>query len=113
MTNDEPIHEAMNLDSSALVKRVIAEGESDALRRYRQDRPIRVFCALGRVEVPLAVARHKADASARAHEVLYRKDSAREMSASSDRRLETVKSVSPDCQMSVEAWLSIVTRVAS
>ncbi len=70
--SDELSVEALYLDSSALVKLVVAERESEALRRYLRDQPIRVSCALARVEVPRAVARHGADASARAHEVLDR-----------------------------------------
>lgn len=46
------------LDSSALVKLVKREAESDALRRFLRQRPrdIRVTCALSRVEVVRAVA---------------------------------------------------------
>lgn len=64
--------EAVYLDSSALVKLVVAEAESESLRRFLRDRPIRVSCALVRVEVPRAVARHGSDASARARDVLDR-----------------------------------------
>lgn len=70
--SDEGSPQAVYLDSSALVKLVVAEDESEALRRFLRDRPIRVSCALARVEVPRAVARHGADASARAHKVLDR-----------------------------------------
>jgi len=53
------------LDSSALVKLVVAEPETPALRRYLRRRALRVSCGLARVEVvravwpqgPLAVAR--------------------------------------------------------
>lgn len=52
------------LDSSALVKLVIAERETAALRSYLREEPVRVSCALARTEVlravrplgPLAVA---------------------------------------------------------
>jgi predicted nucleic acid-binding protein len=70
--SDEQAPEAVYLDSSALVKLVIAESESEALRRFLQDRPIRVSCALARVEVLRAVARHGEDTSRRAGDVLDR-----------------------------------------
>jgi len=60
------------LDSSALVKLVVAEPESSALRRHLRSRPIRVSCALARVEVVRAVRRHGREATARARRVLAR-----------------------------------------
>jgi len=60
------------LDSSALVKLVVAEPESSALRRHLRSRPIRVSCALARVEVVRAVRQHGRDAIARARRVLAR-----------------------------------------
>lgn len=52
---------AVYLDSSALVKLVVAEPESPALRRYLRQRPTRVSCALARVEVVRAVRPHGAE----------------------------------------------------
>ncbi|MGH8884819.1 MAG: type II toxin-antitoxin system VapC family toxin [Egibacteraceae bacterium] len=46
---------ALYLDSSALVKLVVAEAESDALRSFLQAWPIRVSCALARTEVQRAL----------------------------------------------------------
>jgi hypothetical protein len=43
---------AAYLDASALVKLVIAEDESAALRRFLRSYPVRVSCGLARVEVP-------------------------------------------------------------
>ena len=60
------------LDSSALVKLVIAEPESRALRHYLRDEPERASCALARVEVVRAVRGHGAAALARARRVLQR-----------------------------------------
>jgi predicted nucleic acid-binding protein len=61
---------AVYLDSSALVKLVIREPESQALNGYLETRPTRVSAALVRVEVPLAARRHGAAAIARAHRLL-------------------------------------------
>jgi predicted nucleic acid-binding protein len=63
---------ATYLDSSAIVKLVVAEPESRALRRYLARRPQRVSCALARVEVVRAVRGHGADAVARARRLLER-----------------------------------------
>jgi len=60
------------LDSSALVKLVIVEPESSALRRYLADEPARASCALARVEVLRAVRGHGALAFARARRLLQR-----------------------------------------
>jgi uncharacterized protein len=62
------------LDSSALVKLVVAEAESAALRRYLRSRPGRASSALARVEVIRAVRPHGPPAVARAREVLRRID---------------------------------------
>lgn len=62
------------LDSSALVKLVIAEPESAALRRYLHAEPRRASCALARVEVLRAVRPHGAAATARARRLLQRLD---------------------------------------
>ena len=60
------------LDSSALVKLVIVEPESAALRRYLGGEPERASCALARVEVLRAVRVHGASALARARRLLQR-----------------------------------------
>ena len=60
------------LDSSALVKLVIAEPESPALRRYLRREPERASCALARVEVLRAVRLHGPAAITRARRVLHR-----------------------------------------
>ncbi len=60
------------LDSSALVKLVVVEPESRALRRFLRDHPRRVSCGLARAEVPRAVGRHGADAVSRARKLLER-----------------------------------------
>lgn len=62
------------LDSSAIVKLVIAEAESVALRRYLRSRPERMSCALSKVEVLRAVRAHGAAAVTRARQVLRRLD---------------------------------------
>ena len=60
------------LDSSALVKLVITEAESPALRRYLADEPERASCALARVEVLRAVRGHGSAALTRARRLLQR-----------------------------------------
>jgi uncharacterized protein len=60
------------LDSSALVKLVIAEPESSALRRYLGADPDRASCALARVEVLRAVRGHGPAALTRARRLLQR-----------------------------------------
>ena len=62
------------LDSSALVKLVIVEPESAALRRYLRREPQRASCALARVEVVRAVRPHGARAATRARQLLRRLD---------------------------------------
>ena len=62
------------LDSSALVKLVVAEPESAALRRYLRAAPRRISCALARVEVVRAVRPHGAAATTRARRLLRRLD---------------------------------------
>lgn len=63
---------AIYLDSSALVKLVIREVESVALRRFLRAHPIRVSSALASVEVIRAVRGQGAEAQARAQAVLAR-----------------------------------------
>jgi predicted nucleic acid-binding protein len=60
------------LDSSALVKLVIAEAESPALRQYLSGEPERASCALARVEVLRAVRDHGSLALTRARRLLQR-----------------------------------------
>ena len=62
------------LDSSALVKLVIAEAESTALRRFLRGRVERVSCVLARVEVIRAVWSHGVPAVTRARQLLRRVD---------------------------------------
>ncbi len=65
---------AIYLDSSALVKLIIAEAESTALRRYLRRHAVRVSCGLARVEVVRAVRPQGGAAVARARQVLLRLD---------------------------------------
>jgi predicted nucleic acid-binding protein len=58
------------LDSSALVKLVVAEPESATLRRALRLDSARATCALARVEVVRAVRPHGAAAVARARQLL-------------------------------------------
>ena len=60
------------LDSSALVKLVVREPESGALRDYLRDRPRRTSSGLSRVEVQRAVRPHGSRALTRAHALLER-----------------------------------------
>jgi predicted nucleic acid-binding protein len=62
------------LDCSALVKLVVVERESGALRRYLRANPRRVSCALARVEVVRAVRAHGPRAVTRARRLLRRLD---------------------------------------
>lgn len=63
---------AAYLDSSAIVKLVVREAESRALRTFLRRHPSRVSSALARVEVMRAVRLHGAEASAKARSVLSR-----------------------------------------
>ena len=63
---------ASYLDSSALVKLVVREAESDALRTHLGNRSLRVSCALAHVEVVRAVRAHGPAAVARARALLER-----------------------------------------
>lgn len=63
---------AVYLDSSALVKLVIAEAESAALRRFLRRHPQRAASALVRVEVVRAVRFQGRTAADRARKVLAR-----------------------------------------
>ncbi len=68
MSADEVVY----LDSSALVKLVVVEPESDALSAYLMERPERASSMLARVEVPRAVRAHGPGAVARARALLTR-----------------------------------------
>lgn len=61
---------AAYLDSSALVKLVVAEAESAALRHFLDRYPVRISCALARIEVPRAVKHHGAHAISRSRRLL-------------------------------------------
>lgn len=63
---------AVYLDSSAIVKLVVAEPESRALVHYLRDHPNRVSCALARVEVIRAVRPHGEAAVGWARQLLAR-----------------------------------------
>lgn len=60
------------LDSSALVKLIITEPESAALRRYLGGEPERATCALAKVEVLRAVRPQGATALTRARRLMQR-----------------------------------------
>jgi uncharacterized protein len=63
---------AVYLDSSALVKLVVAESESDALQRFLRNRRIRVTSSLAKVEVRRAVRFQGKPADDRVTKVLAR-----------------------------------------
>lgn len=63
---------ALYLDSSAIVKLVVREAESAALRRLLRAHPVRVSSALARVEVTRAVRAQSPAVRARAQAVLTR-----------------------------------------
>jgi uncharacterized protein len=65
---------AVYLDSSALVKLVVRERESSALRRFLRNQPERVSCALARTEVLRAVRHLGPTAVNRARRILRRVD---------------------------------------
>lgn len=87
------------LDSSALVKLVVAEPESRALRRYLRARPERASCALARVEVLRAVRPHGAAATARARRLLQRLSTVR----LDDTLLEAAAALGPEVLRSLDA----------
>jgi len=62
------------LDSSAIVKLVVRETESAALRRFLRQHPRRISCALARAEVPRAVRHLGPRAHRRAVAVIGRID---------------------------------------
>ena len=62
------------LDASALVKLVVTEKETPALKAFLASHTARVSSALVRVEVPLAVHRHGPGSSQRAARLIARID---------------------------------------
>jgi predicted nucleic acid-binding protein len=87
------------LDASALVKLVVAEPESGALRRYLGDEPERASCALARVEVLRAVRGHGSAALTRARRVLQRLH----LVQVDDELLESAASLDPRVLRSLDA----------
>lgn len=87
------------LDSSALVKLVVAESGSTALRRYLRDRPERASCSLARVEVIRAVRPHGVAAVTRARQVLRRID----LIHLDDELLEDAATLDPGVLRSLDA----------
>ncbi len=89
------------LDSSALVKLVVSEPESDALRRYLAVRMDRVSSALARVEVRRAVRRRDPSETTRrrADDVLARIA----LVAVDEPVLRTAASMQPDPLRSLDA----------
>jgi predicted nucleic acid-binding protein len=70
MSAEAPAGAAVYLDSSAIVKLVVREPETDALLAFLEARQIRVTSALARVEVVRAVRRHGHSATVRAAALL-------------------------------------------
>jgi predicted nucleic acid-binding protein len=87
------------LDSSALVKLIVSEPESGALRRYLRPRPARATCALSRVEVVRAVRHHGVHAVTRARLLLQRLDVVR----LDDELLERAAALEPPTLRSLDA----------
>ena len=90
---------AIYLDSSALVKLVVEEPESVALRRHLQGRRPLVSSALARTEVVRAVLLEGQPAVARARDVLTRVDLIRV----SDRVLDAAGQLEPAQVRSLDA----------
>lgn len=87
------------LDASALVKLVVAEAESSALRRFLRTRPERATSALSRVEVLRAVRPNGARATTRARALLLGID----LIALDDELLERAASIGPAVLRSLDA----------
>jgi uncharacterized protein len=87
------------LDSSALVKLVIAEAESSPLRRYLAGEPERASCALARVEVLRAVRGYDSAALARARRLLHRLN----IVQIDDELLEAAATLDPRVSRSLDA----------
>ena len=87
------------LDSSALVKLVLAETESVALRTWTDARAAVTSCALARTEVLRAVRRFDEHVRARARLVLSELD----LVAIDDGILDAAATLDPDVQRSLDA----------
>ncbi len=87
------------LDSSALVKLVVDEDESGALRNRLIRFPVRVSCALARVEVIRAVRAHGTEAADRARRLL--RDVA--LVALDEELLDIAAELHPDSVRSLDA----------
>lgn len=90
---------ALYLDSSALVKLVVAEAESDALRSFLQAWPIRVSCALARTEVQRALRGQGPQVLLRARALLARTHLLR----LDDRLLDVATALDPQVLRSLDA----------
>lgn len=95
----EPAASAVYVDSSALVKLVVAEPESAALRAFLDAQSPLLSCALVRVEVPRAVAPQGASALRRASLVLDRL----RLLAIDDALLDEAARISPKIMRSLDA----------
>ncbi len=89
----------MYLDSSALVKLVVVELESSALRRYLADQPERASCVIARVEVLRAVRGHGPAAVTRARRLLQRLN----LVPTDDELLDAAASLDPRVLRSLDA----------
>jgi predicted nucleic acid-binding protein len=87
------------LDSSAIVKLIVAEPESESLRDWIRERPRIASCALARTEVPRAVRHVGAAALAGARGALRDID----LIAVDDRLLETAAILDPAILRSLDA----------
>jgi len=87
------------LDSSALVKLVVVELESSALRRYLADQPERASCVIARVEVLRAVRGHGPAAVTRARRLLQRLN----LVPTDDELLDAAASLDPRVLRSLDA----------
>ncbi len=89
----------MYLDSSALVKLVVVELESSALRHYLADQPERASCVIARVEVLRAVRGHGPAAVTRARRLLHRLN----LVPTDDELLDAAASLDPRVLRSLDA----------
>jgi len=87
------------LDSSALVKLVVVELESSALRHYLADQPERASCVIARVEVLRAVRGHGPAAVTRARRLLHRLN----LVPTDDELLDAAASLDPRVLRSLDA----------
>ena len=87
------------LDSSAIVKLVVEESESRALRRHLRDDGIRATSEIARVEVVRAVRRHGVEAIDRARRLLREAD----LVGVNDTILENAAAMEPPSLRSLNA----------